>query len=418
MLFAVLAIGALMRIDRLSKQTAVRDERFLTLGQLARDLATEKQTFDVVLAKLGTGPNASGLIGDGQLAVMRKLFELGDYDGLDEEPKVTLDSLGAGLGLLAARRGAVTFAPIPAAVHEPLGIPTGKAPISGEPYLTDIGVELKWGDRLDAEKSKRGPDSARLADVLDGLALGTLVLEGGSTTPSQLIEALVKDGHTVVVLDQRLAANFGDLERRGKAIATPLWVATGRKSAAGEEVMLPVPHAQLLIQVRGPKVNANVTLYPALDLTGAGGGGMRFRADITADQPWCGGRIAHRYEKEQALTAVGWMTRMRKGYEAKVRGKSLPLDGYFALGVCTLAPAIVEHVITGKTTLWPLTHDPSLFDLDDELDRTVRALPHDGRGGAPPDNARLSASLPWETTVGVPFERLRSHVAELKLLPR
>ena len=56
--FAVLAVGALVRIDRLTKLSARRDERFLTLGQLARDLATEKQTFEVVLAKLGAGPNS------------------------------------------------------------------------------------------------------------------------------------------------------------------------------------------------------------------------------------------------------------------------------------------------------------------------------------------------------------------------
>jgi hypothetical protein len=416
-IFALLAVGALVRIDRLSKQGAKRDERFLTLGQLARDLATEKQTFEVVLGKLGAGPNSFGLIGEGELAVMRKLFELGDYEGLDAQPQLTLDDLGGALGLLASHRGPVSFAPLAVPVHEPLGLPTGKPVPAGEPFLIELGLELKWGDRLDPEKASRGLDSARLAQVLEGLALGTLVLEGGAATPAELLTRLVKEGHTAVVVDQRLAANFGDLERRGKAIATPLWVGTGRKTATGEELRLPVPHAQLLLQVRGPTVNADVTLYPALDLTGDGGGGLRFRADLTKDQPWCGGRIAHRYENADALKAVEWMTVLRRGWEAKVRGKSLPLDGYFALGVCTLAPAVIEQALTGKTTLWPLTHDPALFDSDDALDRLVRALPHDGRGAAAADDARLSASIPWARVEEVPFEHLRAQLAELKLSP-
>lgn len=415
--FAVLAIGALVRIDRLSKQSAVRDERFLTLGQLAHDLATEKQTFDLVIEKLGAGPNAFGLLGQGQVAVMRRLFELADYEALDAQPQVTLDTLSDALRQLASQRGPVRFAPLQATVYEPLGLPTGKPIPVGEPLLADLGLGLKWGDRLDPQKAARGPDSVRLAQVLEGLALGLVVLEGGAASVTEALEALVTEGHTLVVLDQRLAANFGDLERRGKAIATPLWVATGRKTASGEELMLPVPHAQLLLQVRGPTVNADVTLHPALDMTGDGAGGMRFRADLIGDQPWCGGRIAHRYEKEQALAAVGWMAKMRRAYEAKVRAKTLPLDGYFALGVCTLAPAVVEHALLGKTTLWPLTHDPALFDQDDDFDRTVRALPRDGRGAPPADDARLSASLPWSTTVEVPFGRLRSQIAELKLLP-
>lgn len=96
--------------------------------------------------------------------------------------------------------------------------------------------------------------------------------------------------------------------------------------------------------------------------------------------------------------------------------EALVKDGH-TLGVCTLAPAVVEQVLTGKTTLWPLTHDPALFELDDDFDRLVRTLPHDGRGSPPPDDARLAASLPWETADGVPFRRLRSQVVELKLLP-
>lgn len=409
--FLVLAIGAFVRIDRLRKQAAQRSANTLTLGQLARDLATEQQTFDAVASKLGTG-----LVGDAQLAAMRKLFELGQYDALDAQPQVTLDGLAVALGVLAQQRGPPAFPPLPLPVHEALGLPTGKPPPTGEPFVSDLGLGVKWGDRLDPQKAKRGPDSDRLAAVLDGLALGTLVLEDGTAAPAALLAQLVKEGHTAVVLDQRLAANFGDLERGGKQIATPLWVATGKMTKTGE-LHLPVPHAQLVLQVRGPKVNADVTFYPALDLTGAGGGGLRFRGDVTVDQAWCGGRVAHRYEGADALKAVELMAMMRRSYESKVRAKGVPLDGYFALGVCTLAPAVVERALTGKMTLWPLTHDPALFDQDIEFDVAVRGLPHDGRGAAPPSDERLAASIPWETLEDVPFLPLRAQLAELHLLP-
>lgn len=161
--FVVLAVGALVRIDRLSKQAARRDARFLTLGQLARELATEKQTFEVVLAKLGAGPNSFGPLGEAQLSVMRRLFELGDYEALDAQPQLTLDALGSALGVLASRRGPVSFPLVPAVTHEALGLPTGKPALSGEPFVTELGLELKWGDRLDPQKAARGPDSIRRA---------------------------------------------------------------------------------------------------------------------------------------------------------------------------------------------------------------------------------------------------------------
>ena len=100
-----------------------------------------------------------------------------------------------------------------------------------------------------------------------------------------------------------------------------------------------------------------------------------------------------------------------------MRQKALPLDGYFALGVCTLAPAVVERAVTGQMTVWPLTHDPALFDQDIELDVAVRGLPRDGRGAPPPSAERLAASLPWATLAEVPFDGLRAQLEELKLLP-
>src|SRR5262249_3407685 len=156
------------------------------------------------------------------------------------------------------------------------------------------------------------------------------------------------------VRDERLAANFGDLERQGVPVATPLWVDTGRPLRSGVTLHLPVPHIQLVLRVRGPQVAADVTFYSSLDL-GDGNGGTLFRPDVTGDQPWVGGVLAREYHGAQAREAVRLMGLLRRLAAEKVVRDGLPLDGYFALGVCTLAPALVEQALTGETTVWPLT---------------------------------------------------------------
>ena len=90
-----------------TRPAAVRprqDPRFLTLGELAADLARDPKTFDAVLEKIGAGRTSVGLVGDTQRAVMRRLFESADYAGLDRQPRVTLALLRRGLDLLAKRR--------------------------------------------------------------------------------------------------------------------------------------------------------------------------------------------------------------------------------------------------------------------------------------------------------------------------
>ena len=418
-LFAgVLIAGLLLRLSRLPDLAI--DPRWYTLGSLARELAREKQTYDTVVTALGGVNGAFGVISEEHKSFLRALFSRGEYDLLDEQPQLTLPMLSGALQLLAAKRPAPAGAPAaeaPAHRTEALGLPTGKPGLSGEPFLKDLELELKWGDHLDAAKAARAADSQRLADVLDGVALGELTVEGFdmSRFAASFVETLTAQGHALEVVDHRLAANFGDLERRGKPVATPLWVITGKR-LEGQPLMLPVPHAQLVLRVKGPQVNADVTFYPSLDIAGDGSGGARFRADVTADQAWTGGWVAHTYVKEKLVRALELMLLMRRELRAKVLARQLPLDGYFELGVCTIAPAVVEQALTGKTTLWPLTHDPKYFDGDGELDVLVRALPHDGRDDSVPSDERLKGSLPWRTVNDVPFKFLAKELQKLKLL--
>ncbi len=252
--------------------------------------------------------------------------------------------------------------------------------------------------------------AARVSEEADG---------GGrrATSAEQLYDLLAARGVSIEVRDERRWANFGDLVRRGKPVATPLWVAT-QHTLDGEMVYLPVPHAQLSIVAKGPGLEAHVTFYPSLDLTGEGGGGLRFRADVTGDQPWCGLKVAHVYTGGEAREALRWMGLLRVAWDEKVYEQKLPLDGYFALGVCTLAPAVVERALTGRVTLWPLTHDPKYFQTDDPVDQLIAQLPSDTQGGRAPEEARLEGSIPFNTLHDVPLRKLREQLGKLHWLPQ
>lgn len=416
-LFAgILVAGLLIRLARVPELGI--DPRWYTLGSLARELAQEKQTYDIVVNALGGVAGAFGVITEEHKSFLRAAFSRGEYEVLDQQPQLTLQMLSQALQLLASKRPVPESPPQrPEPRTEALGLPTGKPGLTGQPYVKDLGNDFKWGDELDPKKAARAADSQRLADVLEGVALGWLSVEGFdmSRFPASFVETLTAQGHSIEVVDQRLAANFGDLERRGIPVATPLWVITGKRTN-GQPLMLPVPHAQLVLRIEGPKVNADVTFYPSLDLAGDGSGGARFRADVTADQAWTGGWLAHTYVKEQAVRALELMLLMRRELEAKVYAKKVPLDGYFELGVCTLAPAVVEQALGGKTTLWPLTQDPALFDGAGELDAIVRALPHDGRDESVPSDERLKGSVPWKSPKDVPYKFLVRELTELKLM--
>jgi hypothetical protein len=384
-----------------------RDAQFVTLGELGRELANDPKTYDAVLERLGGGHTADGLVSAATRLAMRKLFAAADYDALDALPQTSLEELKSGLALLASTRPP-SAAERPTPLREPLGLPTSSPGPGGEPFVKDVGLGLFYGVRLDPQKALHFEDSERLAFVLNRLSLPgdheVVVGDEKARNVDELARALVRQGNTLTVRDERFLANFGDLEWRGHPVATPLWVRVGERAQ-------PVPHAQLQLSVRGP-IQADVTFYNSLDLTGEGGGGTLFRGDLARRQPWVGGRVFHVYEAEQAMDVVRWMAALRRGAWEKVAAGHIPLDGYFALGVCTLAPAVAEHAVLGHTTIWPLTQDRAMFNADTELDRLVRSLPADVEASTP-EKARVLGAVPWEELKDVPFPTLRASLEHL-----
>ncbi len=149
-------------------------------------------------------------------------------------------------------------------------------------------------------------------------------------------------------------------------------------------------HAEYEWEIRGPKVNANVSFYFGID------GKAEFRTMDTLDQAWVLGRHAHEYRDADAVEVTRLVGKMLVAYvHQHERRPDLPFGGYYPLGVCQDGVAAIEKKMTGTDTLFPNTADGALFDdpRDAEINAMILAIPKD-RNGAPPAPERIFGSLP------------------------
>ena len=214
-----------------------------------------------------------------------------------------------------------------------------------------------------------------------------------NTTPQDLIEALQNTGHSVTVADSRFFANFGHLHWNKQDVMTPFFVNVEiLVPGTNRPLLVPVSHAEYEWHIRGPLLNADVSLYVGID------GKAEFRTMDELDQQWVMKRDAHTYTGADAVEVtrlsgllVQTYVRLHQAYPA------MPFHGYYAFGVCQDLVAAIELKMTGKATLFPNTADNRLFTnpRDAEINDLVRRLPKD-RDGAPPDVERVFASSLWD----------------------
>ena len=143
-------------------------------------------------------------------------------------------------------------------------------------------------------------------------------------------------------------------------------------------------------QIRGPKVNADVSFYFGID------GKAEFRTMDTLDQAWVLGRHAHEYRDADAVEVTRLVGMMLIAYvHQHLRRPDLPFGGYYPLGVCQDGVAAIERKMTGHDTLFPNTTEAALWDdpRDAEINEMMIAIPKD-RNGAPPAPERIFGSLP------------------------
>ena len=284
--------------------------------------------------------------------------------------------------------------------------PSTLPPFTTEGIVTRLGPNTVRGDGPN-QLAPEHAESQRLADALnrlsanalDGARPFTTTLNGTSVSTAQdLIAALAASGHQVTVVDARYFANFGHLHYKDEDVMMPFWINTsfavpgtgGLLGWGARPLLVPVSHAEYEWQIRGPKINADVSYYFGID------GKSEWRTMDTLDQSWVLKRVAHTYTGAQALEVTRLTALLTVAYlhQHQLR-PDLPFGGYYTLGVCQDGVAAIEHRMTGRATLFPNTADATLFDdpRDAEVNALIAAIPKD-RGGDPPAPERVFGSLP------------------------
>jgi hypothetical protein len=403
----------------------------ILLSGMMRELSATPGFTDALLAHLNEGgKKGPAMMTQRLIKRLRELILGNDWRGIDRFPGWTMQEVNPAVGVI---NKVVTKHP-ETATGAPIGAPTESWPtantgqvieyldlgnyslekaetvnldvpstlpgLSNETLVTEMGAGVVRGDVANPKLAPMHPDSQRLADVLNRLAMngkegtGTLTAQVAgktATTPQELVQALIATGHSVVVADGRYFANFGHFHFKGQDVMMPFFV----DSQIGipdtkRSLLVPVSHAEYEWEIRGPKVNADVSWYFGID------GKSEFRTMDTLDQAWVLGRHAHEYRDADAVEVTRLVGAFIVAFvHQHLRRPDLPFGGYYPLGVCQDGVAAIEKKMTGHDTLFPNTADGALFDdpRDAEVNAMMLAIPKD-RNGAPPTPQRIFGSLP------------------------
>jgi hypothetical protein len=448
-----LAIGC----QRADKTYVVPEEPMpantVLLSQMMRELSATPGFTDAMLAQLDKGgKKGPALMTPALVKKLRELILGKDWQGLDRFPGWTMQQVNPTVGVITrvatkhpdTAPGTPVGAPnekwttadgkqiaeyIDLGSYSPekaetvsLDKPSTLPGLSNATLVGELGAGVVRGDVANPKLAPMHPDSQRLADVLnrlslnalDGAATVTAEVDGKTATTSQaLLQALMATGHSVVVSDSRYFANFGHFHYKGQDVMMPFYVNSQIEvPEAKRPLLVPVSHAEYEWQIRGPKVNADVSWYFGID------GKAEFRTMDTLDQAWVLGRHAHEYRDANAVEVTRLVEEMLIAYmHQHLRRPDLPFGGYYPLGVCQDGVAAIEKKMTGNDTLFPNTADGALFDdpRDAEVNAMILAIPKD-RAGAPPEPERIFGSLPTTdysaiTIPGLPADLEAVHAA-------
>ena len=420
----------------------------ILLSQMMRELSARPGFTQDLIAQLDSaksGKKGPALLTPDLVHELRKRILGGDWQGLDRFPGWTMREITPTVqvanrlvgkdptleGMSAVHPGAAPLSEQQARVFLDLGpyaldkaqtvslnAPSTLPGFTLQGIVTPLGMGVVRGDGPN-ELAPEHAESQRLADVLNRLSVNQLdgaqpfaaSLDGHlARTPEELIAVLTATGHTVVVHDARYFANFGHLHFKGQDVMMPFWVNTqlavpgsGDLLHRPRPLLVPVSHAEYEWQIRGPRINADVSHYFGVD------GKAEWRTMDTLDQAWVLKRNAHTYTGEQAnevTRLIGLITLAYMHQHAK--RPALPFGGYYTLGVCQDPVSAVEMKLTGHSTLFPNTAESKLFDdpRDAEVNALFAAIPKD-RMGAHPQPERVFGSLPAEPGADASFSAVQ-----------
>lgn len=410
----------------------------ILLSQMMRELSAQPGFTERVIEQLDGGAHEEkrgpALLTPGLIDELRKRILGEDWQGLDRFPGWTMREINPTVRVASHIAGKNPAFEGEAAVHPgappasggsreyldlgpyalekqetiSLDVPSKLPGFTTQGIVTELGDAVVRGDGPN-QLAPEHAESQRLADVLNRLAVNGLdgatpftATIGGkaAAAPEQMVAALTATGHTVTVIDARYFANFGHLHYKGNDVMMPFWVDTriavpgtgGPFGIGARPLLVPVSHAEYEWQIRGPRINADISYYFGID------GKSEWRTMDTLDQAWVLKRAAHTYTGEQAaeVTRLAGLLTIAYMHQHAARPQ-LPFGGYYALGVCQDGVSAIERRMTGAVTLFPNTADTALFSdtRDAEVNAMLEAIPKD-RGGAPPQPERIFGSLPTD----------------------
>jgi hypothetical protein len=405
----------------------------ILLSQMMGQLSTQPGFTNALLDEIGgkDGKRGPALITPALLTELRKRILGSDWQGLDRFPGWTMREINPTVRVVGHIAGKDQKLQAASSVHPgaPLSEAQTKQYLDLGPYALDksealsldqtstlpgfttAGLVTNLGDGVTRGDGPNNvapehSESQLLADALNRLAanklddaqLFTVTTEGRSTTtPEQLIAALISEGNTITVNDARYFANFAHLHYNGMDVMAPFWIDSQITipHSGGRHLLVPASHAEYEWHIHssnssGPSINADVSYYFGID------GKAEWRTMDTLDQPWVLKRNAHEYTGAQAIEVTRLAGLMTIAYmHLHAAHPTLPFGGYYALGVCQDGVSAIEHALTGNVTLFPNTADDALFNdpRDAEINALIAAIPKD-RDGASPGPARIFGSLP------------------------
>jgi len=424
----------------------------ILLSTMMRELSATPGFTETLISQLNGDKQGPALMSPALIKRLRELILGKDWSGLDRFPGWTLqginptvkiagrffakkddgtvNSTGSGekvtleTGTITTERlrpfldlGAYTLErPETVDLNEPSRLPG----FTTDGIVYDMGAGVVRGDGPNPRLAPMHAESQRLADVLNRLSVNSLsgaakvaavVGKQKAETPEEMAAALMATGHTVTVFDARYFANFGHFHFKGQEVMMPFWM-DSQIAIPGEKrsLLVPVSHAEYEWEIRGPKINANVSWYFGID------GKSEFRTMDTLDQAWVLGRHAHTYRNQDAVEVTRLVGKMVLAFAHQhLRRPDLPFGGYYPLGVCQDGVAAIEKKMTGKDTLFPNTADVSLFDdpRDAEVNAMMAAIPKDYQGGQPQPE-RIFGSLPVDDLNAITIPGLAEDLHRVK----
>lgn len=242
------------------------------------------------------------------------------------------------------------------------------------------------------------------------------------TSVDDFVAALKASGHQVRSWVHQDVANFvwpyweeepGVL----REVFSPILLYTDYQTDEGDPVVVPATHSALVFEIRGPDFNTTVEFFQ-------GTRGTKFYpSGFLVDQSWSGGHTVETFgpaKSERALAASAlWID----GVTSLAAERDLALGGYGATGVCNDAVAVIQQLVTGRTTAYPLIMDKDLVvPFLEELARkrpvlatryralaaAAKALPYDGSIEPDPTQpARILESIPFADDDPTPYAGVR-----------